>query len=545
MRLLHLPAQVTITDVIRKYILALLLFFFLFYWTFSLHHLTIVPQVQEDEPWQASTGWKLATEGVFGSDMFSGFYGMERHYYGYMPIHPFLLAAVFRGAGLGLFQARFETVTMGLLTLALTYALGRRLFGPQVGLLAVFFLLFVRLTGLAYNRLTGIVLLDMGRIARYDMVVPVFGLAALHLYLSARQYRSNPTLYALAGLAAALAGLSHLYGVFWLVALGILAIGERAGWRNLLALGAGFAIPWLFYGAYVLNDTADWIGQTRGYGARFELLNPQWYWINLLEEARRYNPGLGQLNWRYVLRPGFWFTLVVLPVSLLALANQATRFGNQAARTLLVPAIVLPLLFALLISLKLPNYLVTIVPLVMLVMAWGVVFLWEPVGVARFAKSRHNAGRLLRGGLVLVLVFVTTEGVSRMRVLQAAATTTAPYANFIAQVRSHVPPGSSVLGLQNYWLGFEAFEYRAWPVPLGQADPRFWFPARPLAEALDEVDPDVILLDARMRAYFDTAADDPRPQAALDWMADRGYERMAVVEDVTYGRMDIYWVEGD
>ena len=98
--LLYLSPQVRITAVTRKwYALSLLFSLLLFYWAFSLRHLDIVPQVQEDEPWQASTGWKLAAEGVFGSDMFSGFYGMERHYYGYMPLHPFLLAAVFRGAG--------------------------------------------------------------------------------------------------------------------------------------------------------------------------------------------------------------------------------------------------------------------------------------------------------------------------------------------------------------------------------------------------------------------------------------------------------------
>jgi hypothetical protein len=37
----------------------------------SLRHLDVVPPVYEDEPWQASTGYKLATKGVFGSDLFA------------------------------------------------------------------------------------------------------------------------------------------------------------------------------------------------------------------------------------------------------------------------------------------------------------------------------------------------------------------------------------------------------------------------------------------------------------------------------------------
>src|SRR5262245_54381740 len=87
----------------------------LLYLTISLRHLAIVPRVYEDEPWQASTGWKLATQGVFGSDMFAGFYKMDQRYYGYMPIHPLLLAVIFRVAGVGLFQARVEPVLLGLL----------------------------------------------------------------------------------------------------------------------------------------------------------------------------------------------------------------------------------------------------------------------------------------------------------------------------------------------------------------------------------------------------------------------------------------------
>ena len=62
----------------RRAILVVLL---LAFWLISLRHLTVAPPVYEDEPWQASTGWKLATAGVFGSDLFAGLYDMDRHYY--------------------------------------------------------------------------------------------------------------------------------------------------------------------------------------------------------------------------------------------------------------------------------------------------------------------------------------------------------------------------------------------------------------------------------------------------------------------------------
>ncbi len=120
----------------------------------GLRHLDSVPQVYEDEPWQASTAYKLVTSGVFGSDLFAGFYHMDQRYYGFMPLHPLLMAAVFKLLGVGLAQARLETVLLTAATLVLTFALGYRLFNVWVGAIAVALLVLVRWTGLTYVQLT-------------------------------------------------------------------------------------------------------------------------------------------------------------------------------------------------------------------------------------------------------------------------------------------------------------------------------------------------------------------------------------------------------
>ena len=67
-----------------------------------------------------------------------------------------------------------------------------------------------------------------------------------------------------------------------------------------------------------------------------------------------------------------------------------------------------------------------------------------------------------------------------------------------------------------------------------------------MAQALDDVAPDTILIDIRMRDYLTSpprpnAAD---PQDALSWMAQRGFERIAQVDDPTYGLMEIYRAPG-
>jgi len=527
------------------------------YLAISLHNLAIVPRVYEDEPWQASTGWKLARQGVFGSDMMAGFHDMERRYYGFMPLHPLLLAAVFRVAGVGLFQARLETVLLGLLTLALTYALARRLFqNPRISLLAIMLLVAVRLTDLGPNNVSGIFFLDMSRISRYDIVVPVFGLAALHVYLTARE-RSRASWYIGAGALAGLAGLGHVYGVFWLPILMLLAFWDardrarRApaagrlsavvpGLQEIVYLCAGFVLPWLPYLAYVYGDLADWRAQTQIYVGeqRFGLLDPRWYLDNLLREYLRYNPGFRTRSIpALVLRVGLWSTALGLPLALGALAWRALRRHDRAARVVAVPAIVFPVLFALLLHVKMTNYLLAFVPLWAIALAWSAVALWAWLG-------RTHWSSWARPALALLLLAVLVEGASGMVALETAGRTTTPYDSYIQQVRRYIPPGARVVGLHNYWFGLEDFDYRSFAVPVywtNQNNP----PAPiPFDAGMDMLQPDIVLLDARIRGYLNAPAQpgDEIPPQFERWLGRHDLQLLGQVDDATYGLMEIYRV---
>ena len=488
----------------------------------GLRHLAIVPQVYEDEPWQASTAYSLMTSGVFGSSLFAGFYDMDQRYYGFMPLHPLLLAGVFRIVGLGLAQARVETVLLGLATLGLTFALGARLFGAWVGGLAVALLVVVRWTGLTYVQLSGIPLVDFARIARYDPLVPVIGLSALHVYLFART-RCSARLYLAAGLLAGLSGLAHVYGLFWVPALLLLALADgrprQAGW-----LLAGSVLIWLPYASYVLADLPDWRGQTAIYAGRFELLNPGWYLDNLAEEFHRYGPGLGPAGAGWLLRPGFWLLLVGLPVALVVLARRALSAHDAAARAIVVPAVLFPVLFALFIKLKLVNYTLIELPLFAVALGWLIAVLWRRAAV-RPVVAALGLAVLLEGGLALVR-------------LDTAAATTTPYPTFISEIRGYLPAGARVLGLHSYWLGLEDFDYRSFLVPLNWADEGL-----PLDEGLSRVAPDIVLLDARMRVYFDqpeVRADHDRFYA---WLGQHAAQVVGRIDDPTYGLMEVYRVQ--
>ncbi|TME32622.1 MAG: hypothetical protein E6I75_16670 [Chloroflexi bacterium] len=459
-----------------------------------------------------------------GASVFAGFHNMDQRYYGFMPLHPFVLAAVFRVLGPGLAQARLETVALTALTLALTFGLGWRLFGAWVGALAVALLVLVRWTGLTYVQLTGIPAVDFARIARYDPLVPAIGLGALHVYLSARA-RRGPSLYLLAGVLAGVAGLAHVYGLFWVPALVLLAAWDgRLRQTPWLILGS--LLPWLPYAAYVLVDLPDWRGQTAIYASRFELLNPAWYLDNVLQEYHRYGPGLGPPGLGWAARPGVWFLLIALPATLIALARQALFKSGAAAaaRAVVVPALLFPILFALFIKLKLVNYTLIELPLFSIAIAWGLTRprLW----------SRIPARSLLATICCAAVLF---EGAASLARLEQAAAVSTPYPTFVSEIRAYLPPGARVLGLHSYWLGLEDFDYRSFLVPLNLADEGL-----PLDQALSRVAPDIVLLDARMRAYFDA----PEVQADHDrfygWLTQHTAQVIGRIDDPTYGLMEVY-----
>lgn len=498
------------------------------YLLISIRHLDTVPPVYEDEPWIASVAWKLSVNGVLGSDLFSGFYGMEQHYYGFMPLNQLLSAPLLRYIGLGLFQIRVVTVLYGLVTLLLTYALGVRLFGVSVGLLAVAFLLLVRTTSSTTYYITGIPFLDFVRIYRYDPGVAVFGLAGLNIYLFARKKR-QPILYLLTGFLVGLAGLMHLYGAFWLVPIVLLALIERADSKDILAVILGFSVPWVMYGIFVATNIPDWRGQVQFHQSRFQLLDPSWYWHNLTSEYKRYSLELLPISRTSLLRFGSWFMLLIVPFSIAGLGWRAYSQKDPSALMLFVPGTLLPLLYALLLSIKFRNYLSALLPILALIAAWGTVSLWRAVSTRIF----------LRGVLVLVLLAIITEGIFRITALEEAASRAVSYEAYIANVRDHLPKNGRILGLHRYWIGLHDLDYISWLVPLYRA--RDIYQPIPVEAALDQIDPQVVLIDPAMRRYLSNPPPgDSIPTQIQVWMDLKGFQPVATIEDVTYGMMEIF-----
>ena len=253
------------------------------YLAVTVPRLGVFPPVGEDEPWIAAAPYKLATQGVFGSDLFAGYYGMEHHHYEHMPLYPLAQAAVFKAFGVGVVQMRALPAACGLFLLVVVFVVGRQAGGDRVGALAVALMLMLRVTAGGIG--TGILLLDRARINRYDIAVPVFGLAALWAFNRAERAR-RPAWYALTGLLTALASLSHLYGVFWLpvfVGLMLARHGRDAFRQKMIApLLVGFVCPWLPWLAFVVSGWSDYLGQLRLNSERFDVFSPSFYVNNVL-----------------------------------------------------------------------------------------------------------------------------------------------------------------------------------------------------------------------------------------------------------------------
>ncbi len=127
---------------------------------------------------------------------------------------------------------------------------------------------------------------------------------------------------------------------------------------------------------------------------------------------------------------------------------------------------------------------------------------------------------------------------------------TTPYDQYTSQIVAHLRPGARVLGPHSFWMGLHPFEYRTWLLPVQFSDSLYYHNPLPLDQALERVDPDVILLGRYMIRYFNEIADPRNPRhtqyLGFQTFMDRHQATLVgVVEDSTYGTMRIYEVDAE
>ena len=503
-----------------------------------LPDLDTYPPVGEDEPWIAAAPAKLATEGVLGNDLFAGYYGMERHHLQHMPVYPLLQAGVFKLLGIGIWQMRFLPIVFGAVLLIVVFLVGAQLGDARAGLIAIAILLFLRTT--ESDSGTGILLLDRARVNRYDIAVPVFGLLSLWMINRARADGPSWAAVAAGGLAG-LSTLSHLYGAFWLVSLLVVVSLTRSRpqqslFRLAVRIAAGFVLTALPWAIVVIVHWRDYVGQMKPAGARFALLDPAFYFGNIVTAD-----GPISISWIVVTirtlpvsRIGTWLMILGFAVAIgMAIAAAVRRRLTRPDTALLATAAIHLVLFTSLLAVKTMSYMTALWPLGALVLAWVVATAWR------------GANRAVQAALVMAFAAMILDGAGGMAASRRSAARVSPYLFYTSQIAGCIPSGARVLGLQHYWMGLRQFEYRTWLLPINMSRPGWYDEPLTLQQALDRVDPDVILLDRFISTYLDDNEGLERPGHAdavgvKAFMNDRGAGLVCSIRDQTYGTMLVY-----
>ena len=514
-----------------------------------LYLATVLPSVDDDqivggdEGWVMSSAVKLAEDGVFGSDLFRGFYAAEDHYFFNLPLHHVVLAGAFKVIGVGVGQARLVSAAFGLVALLLTYALGRRLAGPLVGLGAAALLVLLRLNLAPFSGLT---LTDLGATVRYDLVTVPYGLAAV-LVIARRPEAPTPAAAATSGLLVGLAALTQFIGALFALPLALfLATTALPGTRRALLVGllaVGVLLPFIPYGAYALSDWGDFRGQSRSVEQETNFLSPAFYWRQLRHEPERYGLATGLDDRPASLRdlarrPSARLALLV--VGPLAAAHVLRRARREPFYRLLgLTLIALVLQLALFESTKRFVYWVVVAPFLCVAIADLALAVWSfPWKEA----PRRLPGWLPRAAVALVLTLFAAEGLAVAARDLGDAVDAPDYAAFGRRLDAALPAGASALGDNRLWPALRARDFRSLHLLFYHTNPRISRDrATDVFGALERIDPDYILLSPLSRAMLADLS--PRDAADFDRFLASRTELVGTVADAAYGPIEVYRVK--
>ncbi|MGE0686588.1 MAG: ArnT family glycosyltransferase [Dehalococcoidia bacterium] len=429
------------------------------------------PAVTDDEIWVLSASYKLANEGVFGSDMFAGFYNADKHYFFNMPLHHFVVAGVIKVLGAGVAEARFASVLYGIATIFLTYAIARKVAGVPVALLSLGLLLFLRLN-IGFD--TGLPLQELSSNMRYDLAPVPFMLGGVLLLLN----RVSLGRCLMAGALFGIAFLLQFYGAFIIPAviayLWLEPVERRERLKLIGAMIATTVIVVLPYAGLSLAYYDDFKGQAGTIDQRADFSDPGFYIDNLKDEPDRFlrplafkeiprgedprttPPQFLSLSETLTRRPSAKLAVIVgLPAALIFMAFWAVRDRNRGYQMLVLCLAGLVAEFALLDQTKFLMYWIPVVPFLSIGMA----------AVSWWLLSRVREGRvqLAMGGVAAaLLLLIAAEGsVARLSGIRTANQST-NYASIGAALHETIPPGSKVVGSTSMWWGMRDMDYRSY-----------------------------------------------------------------------------------
>ena len=158
-----------------------------------------------------------------------------------------------------------------------------------------------------------------------------------------------------------------------------------------------------------------------------------------------------------------------------------------------------------------------------------------------------RSGLTARALLGLLVGALAVEGATRVNQARQAARRVTPYEWYTGEVARCIPAGSMVLGLQHYWLGLRQYPYRTWVMATNNAHPTYTHEPVPFDEAIERIDPDVLLVDRYMEQLLRSGRDPAHPYHHMflgfeAFITRRQATISCVIRDRSYGEMRIYAV---
>jgi 4-amino-4-deoxy-L-arabinose transferase-like glycosyltransferase len=498
------------------------------------------PIVGGDEGWIMSASAKLAEDGVFGSDLFAGFYGAEQHYFFNLPFHHLVLAGVFDVAGVSITAARLVSVASGLVALALTYLLGRWVGGPVVGLGAAALLVLLRLNLTPFSGLT---LTDLGATVRYDLIALPYGLAASLIALGIAQTRRPLVAAAVTGLLLGLSALTQFIGAFFVAPVLLFLITESGiALSRRLVLAAvvvvAMALPFLPYGVYIFDSWDDFLGQARAVEQRTDFLSPSFYRRQLQDEPDRFGIGTGfrtapESLGDLLSRPSAKLAILVLAPLAAAHAGYRAVRGSAPHRLLALMLVGIVLQLALFESTKRFVYAVVVVPFACIAFADLALAAW------RWRPSRPGLRLGPRIAVVAVAALFAVEGLA-VAVQDVREARDAPdYDAVSRELDAVLPATASAMGDNRLWPALRDRDYRSLLLLFYHTNPDISRErTTDVFGAMERAGADYLLLSPLSREILSQLS--PRDTADFQRFLTERAELTATVPFPDYGPIDVY-----
>jgi 4-amino-4-deoxy-L-arabinose transferase-like glycosyltransferase len=422
-----------------------------------------------DEAWLASRAWSFIQTGqAFGPldhgvlDRFEGYWT----FYPWLPV--WIQSLAFRlSREPDLLLLRMVSLLFGFVLLFAVYAIGKRLYGKWLGLLAV--LLVCISWPFFYS----------AHLARYDIMTAALGFSAIALYVNSQRERTWVGLVSglCIGLAFEIHPHSAIYGAA-IVALYFLhfrwsMFRRRHFWSFLVGIGIGLVF-------YALLHMAPY---PRTYSA-----------LNQLVFTKSHIPPILTLDPEIILQAlsGMGMLLVAVKLALIPIIVWAAvalmRRHSEADKTLLVLNAALIAGVTLLFRNKVAYYAIMFTPAIDLMVG---AFLLQSLQQPWYGRFRDYARATLIW-VFCILTIVHTLSALRMDSWKA-------YQEAQGFINQAVQPGDSIMSSQTFWLGLHEHDYYSWESLIHY---QRYAPGSTLEDALEELRPDILIIDRHLNNFI-------------------------------------------